>query len=158
MRQLHSMLKFASQMLPGIVTPQRAGPGQHDAFTIRIPENHPKADQLVRLFKFLETRVVMPSGIELKRPSPVQNPVGEFLSMLRDVVEDKESFDQALDTVMNGKRKDRLSALGLHMQQPQILASLLEAPLADGFMGDRVEHQETKKWALRAARKLRDRS
>ena len=59
---------------------------------------------------------------------------------------------------MHGKRRDRLSSLGLHIQQPKVLASLLEAPLADGFMGDRVEDQDTKKWALRAARKLRDRS
>ena len=84
MRQLHEMLKFASEMLPGIVKPRHNGPGQNPSFTVRIPENHPKAEALVKLFKFLETRVVMPSGIQIQRPAPVTDPVGEFLSMLRE--------------------------------------------------------------------------
>lgn len=153
------LMQLVAAGLPGIV--QSVAPTRtHEPcqFTVRIPADHPKADRLVKLFKFLETRVVMPSGIEIKRSAPVRDPATEFLDMLRDVVDDKESFDQALNQVTSETRQDGLETMGLILQQPKALAAMLEAPLAQGFMGDRVEHQDHKKWALKAARKLRDRS
>ena len=150
-------MDLAASALPGIVIPSKEAPAGA-GFTISIPASHPKADKLVKLFQFLETRVVMPSGIEIKRPSPLSDPVTEFLGMLREVVDDKPSFDRALSQLADKQKKNSLGAMGLAMQNPQVLAALLEAPLAQGFMGDRVEHQENKKWALNMANKLRDRS
>lgn len=155
---LDLLMRFASSQIPGILQPVAAGQGKPESFKIRIPADHPKANELVKLFKFLETRVVTPSGIEISRKAPLADPVAEFLSMLRDVVEDKESFDQALEQVTQGSRKNDLAAMGMAFERPQVLAALIEAPLAQGFMGDRVEHQDHKKWALKFARKLRDRS
>jgi len=154
---LDALMKLASIGLPGIVQPARPR-AEPASFTIKIPANHPKADQLVRLFKFLETHVVMPSGIEINRQAPVSDPVGEFVGMLRDVVDDRESFDQALAQVTGANEEDEFAALGLSLRKPQVLATLVEASLAGGYLGDRVEHRDDKKWALNMAKKLRGRS
>lgn len=154
---LNTLMSLASMALPGIVTPPRGAPGRPASFTIRIPENHPRAEQLVKLFKFLETRVVMPSGIELSRPGPLRDPVAEFLDMLRDVVDDKDSFDQAMEQLVNSTRKESLESYGLRMGDAGVMATLLEGPLINGFLGKREEEQGTKAWVEKAVRKLRDR-
>ncbi len=78
--------------------------------------------------------------------------------MLRDRVDDKESFDQAPTRVTSIRKDNELTTMGLILKQPKVLTTAIEASLAKGFLGDRVEHKDPKGWALKAARKLRDRS
>jgi hypothetical protein len=119
---------------------------------IRIPKDHPRAEQLVALFYTLTTGAKTPSGIFVSGGGVSDEAVRIFLNALRKVLaEDGLDLDVVMAPLLE---KPDLSPSDLMA----VATSALSAPLAQGLGGDRVKHQGPDARVLRAIRTLRDRS